>query len=71
MSLGARAGTGESLDKYTASCAKEEDSSEDFKSYNYLSLCICKKLKLGFADPTTMGPEEGLSYFNEDRSKLN
>lgn len=34
MSPGARAGSGESLDKYTA---KEEDSSEDFKSYNFLS----------------------------------
>lgn len=32
MSLGAMAGSGESLDKYTASGAKEEDSSEDFKS---------------------------------------
>lgn len=71
MSLGARASTGESLEKYTASGAKEEVSSEDFKSCNYLSLCICNKLKSGFADPTTMGPEEGLSYLNEDRSKLN
>lgn len=36
VSLGARAGTGESLEKYAASCAKEEDGSEDFKIYNYL-----------------------------------
>ena len=49
----------------------QEPSSEDFKSHNCLSLCVCDKLKLGFADPTAVGPEEGLSYFSEERSKLN
>lgn len=40
MSLGARAGSGDRMDKDAASSAKEGDSSEDRKSYNYLSRCI-------------------------------
>lgn len=40
MSLGARAGSGDRMDKDAASSAKEGDSSEDRKSYNYLLRCI-------------------------------
>lgn len=40
VSLGARAGSGDRMDKDAASSAKEGDSSEDRKSYNYLLRCI-------------------------------